>query len=761
MAMTDPRTFFLSSVAQAMAGRYSGAKIPMNPRNPSNANPLPMSSDIRFAPVPFATALALTLLGAWAIVPPTTPLQAQSLSGFTTEGAVSQLACEARLLEMPSPDRFRAYLERLSAEPNPAGSEANERVAAYLAEVMEASGLRVDRYPYDLYMPSPESAHNTRVELVTPVRKPLNLQEYILAEDPFSDHPDLGPGWNAYSGSGDVTGQVVYAHYGRLEDFRELEAMGVDLTGKIVLARYGGNFRGYKARFAEQRGAAGLLIYTDPADGGYTSGLTYPEGPFINESGIQRGSILTPLGGDPLTPHGPALPLDHPDTPHRLDPAEAGLLKIPVTPLPYGSAAEILQRMTGDPVPSGWQGGLPFTYRVTGGPDLTVRLKVDQPLDFARVTNVMGVLEGTEYPDEWIILGSHYDAWTFGATDPNSGSAMLLDLADALGRLAREGCAPRRTIMIAHWDAEEFGILGSIEWVRQLEENLRAGGVAYINADAAATGRSFGASASPSLKTLVMEAARAVPHPDEGIGSVFDHFQGRFLQADEPPIGTLGGGSDHVGFLTYIGIPSASLTMSSPTPIYHSNYDSFAWYERFADPEFVGGPALARMDGVLALRLANAEILPYDVGRYATDLEVHMDALQVRARELGSEVDLSPLEGARGRLAAAGDIFRQARADYLNRGGTEADIEINRRLIALEQAFISTVNLQEQPLSRSLFVAPDPFSGYASWPLPGLRYEVETGMAEWDTWLARTVESVDELTRRIEVVTGMLGGSGT
>ena len=684
-------------------------------------------------------------------------LTAQSITGFTGERASQQLVCETALAEIPSADRFRERLQALSAEPNPAGSEANERVAQYLAEQMAAAGFRIDRYPYDLYMPSPESAHATRVELVTPVRRPLNLQEYVLEEDPFSAHPDLGPGWNAYSGSGDVTGEVVYANYGRLEDFQALEAMGVDLTGKVVIARYGGNFRGYKARYAEDWGAAGLLMYTDPADGGYVSGLTYPDGPFVNESGIQRGSVLTPLGGDPLTPDGPALPLDHPDTPERLDPSEASLLTIPVTPLPYGSAVEILERMTGEAVPSGWQGGLPFTYRVTGGEGLTVRLKVEQPLDFVRATNIIGVLEGTEFPDEWVILGSHFDAWTFGATDPNSGSAMLLELADALGALAGEGCAPRRSIMIAHWDAEEYGILGSLEWVRQLESELTSGGVAYINADAAATGRNFGASSSPSLKSVILEAARAVPHPDQGVGSIYDHYLARFPGSAEPPIGTLGGGSDHVGFVTYIGMPSANLSLSSPTPIYHSIYDSFAWYERFADPEFVSGPTLATLDGILALRLANADILPYDVPRFATDLDVHMAALEARAETLGRNIVLAPLSAARERLSAASEDFASLRDRWLAQGDRSLEEEINRNLRALEQAFLHMDGLQGQPLSRSLFVSPDPFSGYASWPLPALRYELETGLGQWDLWLSRYVEAVDELTRRVEEVNALLG----
>ena len=737
-----PKTFGLWPSGSQISFPFHLPVLSMTPRRPSCLH---------------LAALALILFGV-----PTPVLQAQSITGFTAERAPAQLMCETALADVPSSDRFRERLRALSAEPNPAGSEANERVAEYLAEQMAAAGFRIDRYPYDLYMPSPESAHSTVVELVTPIRKPLNRQEYILEEDPFSAHPDLGPGWNAYSGSGDVTGEVVYANYGRLEDFRELEAMGVDLTGKIVIARYGGNFRGYKARYAEDWGAAGLIMYTDPADGGYMSGLTYPEGPFVNESGIQRGSVLTPLGGDPLTPHGPALPLDHPDTPERLDPSETSLLTIPVTPLSYGSAVEILQRMDGEAVPSGWQGGLPFTYRVTGGEGLTVRLRVDQPLDFVRATNIIGVLEGTEFPDEWVILGAHFDAWTFGATDPNSGSAMLLELADALGQLAGEGCAPRRSIMIAHWDAEEYGILGSLEWVRQLEGELTSGGVAYINADAAATGRNFGASSSPSLKSVILEAARAVPHPDEGVGSVYDHYRARFPEADEPPIGTLGGGSDHVGFVTYIGMPSASLGMSSPTPIYHTIYDSFAWYERFADPDFVAGPTLATLDGILALRLANADILPYDVARFASDLETHMAALESRARALDTGVELTALRQARDRLASASEAFTQARDRWLEEHRGDAAHasaeEVNRHLLALEQAFVFTEGLQEQPLSRSLFVSPDPFSGYASWPLPGLRYELETGLGEWVVWLDRYVAAVDELTRRVEAVNVLLEG---
>ena len=298
------------------------------------------------------------------------PLLAQdaALTGFAPDRVDAQTECEAQLLDQPTPDTFRAHLQTLTEVPHPSGTPANERVGDYIASAMQEAGLAVERYPYDLYMPAPASAHDTRVELVTPLRMPLNRQEYILEADRFTDDPALGPGWNAYSGSGDVTGEVVYANYGRKEDFEQLAAMGVEFGGKIVIARYGGNFRGYKAKYAEEYGAAGLIMYSDPADGGYADGLPYPEGRYISESTIQRGSVLTPLGGDPLTPNSPSLPADSDTDVERLDPNEADLPRIPVTPLPHASAREILGRMQGEAVPTGWQGGLPFAYRVTGGP---------------------------------------------------------------------------------------------------------------------------------------------------------------------------------------------------------------------------------------------------------------------------------------------------------------------------------------------------------------------------------------------------------
>lgn len=698
-------------------------------------------------------------VGIFLLVASTCSAQAQALTGFRPSQETAQLACEAQLLDVPSPQAFRAHLERLTRDPHPTGSDANRQVAQYLTEIMEEAGLQVENYDYDLYLPSPEP--DVDVALVTPIRQPLNNQEYVLEEDRFSDHPGLKEGWNAFSGSGDVTAEVVYANYGRKEDFEQLAGLDVSVEGKIVVARYGGNFRGFKAKFAEARGAVGLIIYSDPANGGYVDGAAYPEGRHLNESTIQRGSVIAlDYWGDPLTPMEPALPTSAGRQIDRLDPSETDLHTIPVTPLPYGAAQEILKRMDGEPVPQDWQGGLPFTYRLEGGSDLTVRLRVDQPKALTRATNVVGTLEGSEFPGEWIILGAHYDAWTFGAVDPNSGTAMLLTLAEALGDLAEKGCRPRRTIKIAHWDAEEYGIIGSVEWVEQFSDELSKKAIAYINADAAVSGPAFSAASAPSLKGVITEATKAVAYPGTD-ASVHEHWR-RASAADSAEIGNLGGGSDHVGFYTHVGVPSAGLSMSGASPIYHSAYDDFAWYERFADTSFVYGPTLARIDGIVSLRLANAEVLPYDVARYAADLQTHAAFIEQRAKEQGIDVDLSPLRAAIAELAEATAAFDVARNKYVSdpASPTEDLRQTNRALIGLEKAFIHSAGLQGRPWSRSLYASPDPFSGYASWMLPGLRYGVETGSAdETSEWMPIYETAIENLTQRVQALTEDLNAS--
>lgn len=705
------------------------------------------------SPVALALPALLLLTG----LAPGAAAQETPLTGFTPERSGEQETCEARFLDLPSSEAFSRHHERLTRRPHVAGTPANDRVGDYIATSMEEAGLQVETYPYDVYIPDPSSAESNLVALVTPIRTPLNNREYVLEEDRFSDDAALGPGWNAFSGSGDVTAPVVYANYGRKEDFETLEELGVEVEGRIVVARYGGNFRGYKAKYAEEAGAAGLVIYSDPADGGYVDGLPYPEGRQLSESTVQRGSLLA-RWGDPLTPGRPALPRETSDV-EREDPDDLDFLHtIPVAPLPHGSAREILERMSGEGVPDGWQGGLPFAYRLQGGSELTVRVKVEQPLDLERVRNVVGTLEGTEHPDEWIVLGSHYDAWTFGAVDPNSGTAMLLTLAEALGALAEDGCRPERSIRIAHWDVEEFGIIGSIEWVEQLRERLMEGAVAYLNADGAVSGASFGASASPSLKGPIVEATRRVDHPDGG--TVHAAWTGEASDGSGPPMGNLGGGSDHVGFYMHAGVPSAGLSMSGSSPMYHSGYDDRAWYERFADTAFVYGPTLARVDGLLALRLARADLVPYDVQRYPEDLETHLEALASRAAEVDYGLELSPVQEAVGDLAEAAEAFVAARDRRLAAGDLPDDVarEVNRGLIGLEKAFLHPDGLQWRGWYRSLYASSDPFSGYASWMLPALRYEVETDGSEAEPWVDRYVAAVHDLTRRLGELTALLRG---
>ncbi|MGC9358875.1 MAG: M28 family peptidase [Anaerolineae bacterium] len=675
-------------------------------------------------------------------------------AGFAPARAAAQLSLEADLAALVGPARFREHLKAISSEPHPAASAANARVAAYLATVMREAGWQVASPTYDVYLPAASSSH---VTLVTPIRRPLNQQENIHAEDPYSAHKDLGPAWLAYTGSGDVTGEVVYANYGRREDFDRLADLGVDLSGKVAIARYGGNFRGFKARYAEEAGAAALLIYSDPADGGYTSGPPYPEGRWLNDSVVQRGSLLTlPYPGDPLSPGQAALAEDRGEPPRRLSPDEVEMPGIPVAALPYASAAEILGRMAGASVPDGWQGGLPYAYRLEGGPDLTVRVQVSQTFQQRRITNVVGTLRGTSEPERWIVLGCHYDAWTFGAADPNSGTAMLLLLAEALGALASEGRGPSRSIVIGHWDAEELGVIGSVEWVEEWLPQIRSGAVAYLNADMAATGRKFGASGSPLLRGPLAAVADGVKALD-GSGSAYEQWAAE-SDGEGPPWGIPGGGSDHVAFWARAGVPVAQASFTSKVPVYHSAYDNLSWYERFGDPEWTSGPALAALDGALALRLANADILPLDASVYAEDIGGHLDALDARAKELEFDVDLSEIWGAAERLGAEARAWQAARDEYLAAGHIDEAVmnEVNACLLALDRQFLWEEGLPDRPWYRSQYAAPDPVDGYGTWPLPALRHAVEAkderALATWQGRLAEAIVSATALLKTARAV---------
>ena len=667
---------------------------------------------------------------------------------------------EQQLIQRHSPEQFRTHLYNLTQHPHIAGTENSRKVIEYMSNVMAEAGLTVTHYDYDAWMAQPGSVS---VSVIRPVKIPLNNQEYIYNEDPYSSHPDLIHGWNAYSGSGDVTGEVVYANYGRKEDFELLKELGVDLKDKIVIARYGGNFRGYKALFAEQAGAAGLILYTDPANGGYVNGFVFPEGRFNDESAIQRGSLLTlDYFGDPLTPFEPALPLDGDVHVERLDPADVPFHSIPVAPIGYGAAREIFSRMKGDTsVPSGWQGGLPYTYRLEGGSDLLMNVTVDQPHDFTRITNVVGTLEGELYPDEWIILGSHHDAWGFGASDPNSGTAMLLSLAESLGAAYREGWRPARSIKIAHWDAEEFLLIGSTEWVEQFRDELYSNAVLYLNADMAVTGPVFRSSASPSLKQPIIEASRAVLHPDTG-ETLYDSWirEGQ----SEPSVGNLGGGSDHVGFYMHAGVPSAGISISGSVPIYHTNFDSFHYYETFLDSTFSYGPALAGVYAVVATRFANSDLLQYDLTRYARDISSHLQALDVRAAELERTVQMEQfgLQDLLSTLAILSEELEKRIPQVLASAPDPLVLkEMNKKLIRLERSFLHPDGLPYSKWQQSLYSATDPWSGYATWMIPGARYILESDGDEVEFYieLQRFSQSLTTLTDTFRELLNTAGGS--
>jgi N-acetylated-alpha-linked acidic dipeptidase len=660
------------------------------------------------------------------------------LSGFTTvaqdhyiTGFGQSKMSEQRQLEIDIKDRiqsenFKQHLHRLTRHPHYAGSPESRDVIDYLIKSMGEAGLEIELYDYDVLLADPGEVH-IQIEGDPPI--PLKNREKVYEEDPYSDHPALTHGWNAYSGSGEVSAEVVYVNYGRKQDFEKLDSLGFDLKGKIAIARYGGNFRGYKARYAEEHGAAGLIIFTDHP-GRDALDQVYPKGPMNDPSAIQRGSLIT-LGyfGDPLTPFEPALPLEDPESPERMSLEEVDLPGIPVAPIGFGAAEEILKRMSGEATaPESWQGGFDFDYLLEGGNDLVVTLKVDQPLEIKRITNVIGKIEGAKYPDEWVILGCHHDAWTFGTADPNSGTAMLLTLSDALGALMEEGWRPARSILFAHWDAEEYGLIGSAEWVEHLLEELQAKTVVYLNADMSVTGSNFRASASPSLKAPIYESAAALNHPDSNI-TLLDYWAGSG-ENERPPIGNLGSGSDFAPFVLHAAIPAAHIGTTGRVPVYHSAFDNLHYYENFLDGEYKYGPFLAHYYGILATRFANAEILPYDLEsfaeafmRYLSEVDELSGGEILKGSNLPVLLDLlqnqSWLFGAQLRhLSDHRELYEPPLA------------EINKALIALERNLLLAEGLEFNSWFRNVFISSDPIRGYAAWTFPALRYGIASGKIE-------------------------------
>lgn len=688
------------------------------------------------------------------------PLEAQTpdITGFGPAAAARQRALEASLQEAPTPRYAQRHARVLAKEPHVAGTAAQTRTADYLLDRLAHWGLDTARVRFSVYLPFPDS---TRVELVEGRRRvPLRLDEPVLREDSTSK-VGIWPAMNGYSGRGDATASVVYANYGLPDDFRALDSMGVDVKGKIVIARYGRSFRGIKAREAEKAGAAGLLLFSDPADDGYVRGDTYPFGPYRHPDAPQRGSIFNGYG-DPSTPgwastaNARRVPLD-----------SMKIARIPVVPIGYRNAERILRLLRGPDIPQqGWQGGLPFRYHVGGTDAAVVRVAVypeQGSKAYKTIENTIGILRGRELPDEWVITGAHRDAWGPGAVDNVSGTVTVLESAFAWSRAARDGKGPRRTLVFATWDAEEWGLVGSSEWVELMADSLRAKAVAYLNQDVTASGRNFGASGTASLQPFVREATRAVEQPG-GTSSVYEAWRSvqRTATGAEPTMGDLGGGSDFAGFYNHLGIASFDFGFGGPGGVYHSAYDSWSFMERFGDPGYLSHAQAAKLNAVLLARLANAEILPFDFAYFADYLTAPVERLRKAADAAGLALDLAPLEGALAELRTAGAEFNAARDRLLANGGDAARFTAaNGTLRTTEQAFVRPTGLHGRPWLRNLVFAADRDNGYANIALPGIAEalrDADAALAQRE--VADLADRVREATRRVRTALTQLTEQG-
>ncbi|MBX3375714.1 MAG: M28 family peptidase [Phycisphaeraceae bacterium] len=658
---------------------------------------------------------------------------------------------EAQLQAVPTRDSLLAWHQLLGSEPHIAGTPGDLRTIERLSKAFADMGLDVQRHEFWALLAMPISAS---IQVVSPDRIDLAVKEDMLPEDEFSGHPDQMIGWNAYSGSGDVTANVVYANYGSKADFQRLAELGVDCTGKIVVCRYGGNYRGYKAKFAEEAGAAGVIIYSDPADSGFVKGPAYPEGGYANSTCIERGSLST-LGynGDPLTPGWEATK----DAP-RLDVNDVALPRIPVQPVGWAAAEQVLKRMGGEPVPEGWKGGLPIEYRVTGGPDLRVRLKVQQERRIIPTANVIATLKGSTMPDEWMIIGCHHDAWNCGAADPLAGTIALMEAAKAFAELAAKGARPSRSIIFAAWGAEEFGIIGSSEWVEANRDELIRKAVAYINLDMASMGPDFNASTTPSLRRLIVECAKTTPQPRDNSTTVFQAWLARGedpLFPGQPRFGDMGGGSDHVGFLCHIVMPCTSLGGGgSKGTSYHSTYDTLPWYWKVVGDDYEPALMTTRMTIGVAARVASSPIIPLELARYGPEIRRQLTDLTRRGKANGmlasSESDIASSFAS---LAEASLRFEERAKEVQTRlavevakGAPRGLDAINRAILRAERAWRSEEGIPGRPWFQSLLAASDEDSGYASWPLPGLRYCIERKNADL---LAEQIEKYHAVFREL------------
>ena len=699
---------------------------------------------VRAATALLGGALVLALPSPFARARQGQNAESRQLAGFSPARSAAELEWESKFAQMPSAARAEATLRRLTSEPHLAGTEASRRVAEYLRDEYRAAGLDADLVPYNVVLSYPGEI---LLERTAPSPMRLARPEEPVAGDPSTSDSRGIPGYSAYSPAGEVNGQIVYVNYGLPEDFQRLREMGVDLQGKIALIRYGQCFRGVKVHLAETNGAVGALLYSDPADDGFRQGDPYPQGPWRPESGIERGSIQFTF----LYPGNPIAPLSGmsaAEISRRLDTRQGlNLPRIPTLPISWRDAAELMADMRGPKAPREWQGGMPFTYHAGPGPT-EVHLRLGMSLETRTVYDVIARLPGET--GDWIVAGNHHDAWVFGAADPGSGTVAQLEVARSLGALKRAGWTPRRTILFCAWDAEEFGLVGSTAWVEDHMSALSRNAMAYLNMDIAVIGERFGGAATPSLRELVRSVARDTPDPRTG-RTVYDRWRERTEQytgmqrpggaqprgAGRPlPMNALGSGSDYSGFYQHAGIPSMDISSAGDYGVYHSIYDDFDWMKRYGDPDFTYHVMMARIAGLIVMRLADADVPPYDYTEYAAEVERLLEGLRAAARSAGArsprQLDLRGLEAAAGDFQSAareeGDAVREMLAAPPDRQRDEA---VAHMLAAVEEAMLEPGGLIGRPWYRHTFSAPGINTGYAAVVFPGVREGIER--RDWAT----------------------------
>ncbi len=677
------------------------------------------------------------------------------MSGFTSQGAARENFIEARYRALASPGQIAKYHRYLTAEPHPAGSQRNNDLARWVADQWRQQGLEdVTIHEYDVLNSSPRKVS---LEMVKPKYFRASLREDPYDVDPDTKNPKIDGAYLGYSASGEVTAPVIYAHSGNPEDYEYLRAHGIDVRGKIVLVRYSNpySYRGFKALTAERLGAAAILIYSDPAEDGYKQGTVYPDGPWGPASHIQRGAITYDFiePGDPLTPGWASVP-----GAKRIRPDQAvSLPKIMGVPLSWRDAEPLLKNLGGPVAPKAWQGGLPLKYRL-GGSRVSVHVKVDMNASVQPYYVTEARIRGSESPDEWVILGNHRDAWVFGAVDPSSGTASMLEMTRDLGTLLKQGIRPKRTLVFCSWDGEEYALTGSTEWGEQYADELKQKAVAYLNVDEATSGKNFDPDAVGSLAPLIVDVSHTLQAPsgqtlyDEWKVTRQAELHQKEAVADSDLVDTrIGSGSDHTVFLNFLGVPTVGLTFVGPYGVYHSAYDDYYWMNHFGDPGYRYHALMTQLWGEIGLRLANAEILPFDFESYGANINKFIGSLDEETHASG-KISLAALTQRADEFQAAGRDLNQKITKAIASGRLDVStaLRVNHAIMEVERNWCNPRGIPGRPWwKHSLYGAR---YTYAHLELPGLTEAAEAGDWNRAAQQARIIE--DELVKNTKLLRG-------